>query len=87
MPPRNRNHQVISSPEPEDQPSAPDPMPAPPPANRETFNLDNMSGSEDAIHINNPDKTAKEDAWIKSSADIEHFFDKAEDKTVCKKCQ
>jgi hypothetical protein len=88
MPSRKRNRRIVPSPEPEDQPSAPAPPPAPAPlpADRETFNLDIVSGDEDGIHVNDPDKAAS--ARIKSTADIEYFFDKTtEAKTFCKECR
>jgi hypothetical protein len=90
MPSHNCNCCIIPSPEPEDQPSAP----APPPANWETFNLDIVSGSKDqeytktgdSIHVNDPDKAMS--AWIKSTVDIEYFFDKmTKAKTFCKECR
>src|SRR5262245_35547938 len=60
MPPHSCNRRVVSSPEPEAQPPVPaHPLCASRPVDGETFNLDKVSGNEEAecsgdVHANNP---------------------------------
>ena len=99
MPPHTRR--VVYSPEPENPPSLPSPaVPPPQPAGRqasivrdgESFDLDNISGSDEPepgdqvpiVVVNDPDVIKHPP---KSSADIIYFFDKSGEKIVCKICR
>jgi hypothetical protein len=94
MAPRGARRRIVTSPEPNDQPSSGPPAPTSQPVNdTEHFTLDNVSGSDEPVHsdhgrnegVNNPDAAPTK---LKSTADVDYFFDKkSRDVTFCVVCK
>jgi hypothetical protein len=95
MAPHGARRRIVTSPEPDEQPSSGPPAPPSQPVTTqdgENFNLDDVSGSDKPAHsnpgrnegVNNADTALTK---LKSTADVNYFFDKKGDTTVCMVCK